>query len=385
MRVDALVVGAGPAGATVARLLAQAGWSVALAEKAVFPRRKVCGEFISATTLPVLAACGIADAFASSAGPPVRRLALYAGKAMPTAPMPDGAGWGRALGREHLDTLLRDAAVKAGVVLHQPMEVTDLNRTKKGFVCKLEGASASELEAGLVIAAAGSWNHKGPFAVTAPPRPSDLFAFKAHFHGGALPEGLMPLLAFPGGYGGMVHSDDGRISLSCCLRRDVLAGKRKPGERAADTVLRHIIENTDGVRLALSGAERLGEFLSTGPIRPGIRVAYANGVFFTGNSAGEAHPIIAEGISMAIQSSWLLARALIATGPARPPGAYHEIGAAYTRAWRNHFALRLRAAAFFAQCAMHGPTRYVSAALVSALPSILTLGARLSGKAAIST
>jgi len=40
---DALVIGAGPAGSTAARLLAQAGWSVALVEKSVFPRRKVCG------------------------------------------------------------------------------------------------------------------------------------------------------------------------------------------------------------------------------------------------------------------------------------------------------------------------------------------------------
>ena len=52
MRHDALIVGAGPAGSAAARLLAQAGWSVALVEKAEFPRRKVCGEFISATTIP---------------------------------------------------------------------------------------------------------------------------------------------------------------------------------------------------------------------------------------------------------------------------------------------------------------------------------------------
>src|SRR5262245_14089568 len=51
---DALIVGAGPAGSAAALLLARAGWSVALIEKAEFPRRKVCGEFISATSLPLL-------------------------------------------------------------------------------------------------------------------------------------------------------------------------------------------------------------------------------------------------------------------------------------------------------------------------------------------
>ena len=50
---DAIVVGGGPAGATSAILLAQAGWRVAVVEKARFPRRKVCGEFISGTTWPL--------------------------------------------------------------------------------------------------------------------------------------------------------------------------------------------------------------------------------------------------------------------------------------------------------------------------------------------
>ena len=44
---DAVIIGAGPAGSTVAIELARAGWSVALIEKQRFPRRKVCGECTS--------------------------------------------------------------------------------------------------------------------------------------------------------------------------------------------------------------------------------------------------------------------------------------------------------------------------------------------------
>jgi menaquinone-9 beta-reductase len=54
LRYDALIVGGGPAGATAAILLAQTGWRVAVAEKKPFPRRKVCGEFVSATSWPLL-------------------------------------------------------------------------------------------------------------------------------------------------------------------------------------------------------------------------------------------------------------------------------------------------------------------------------------------
>ena len=371
MRHDAVIIGAGPAGSAAAELLARAGWSVALVEKAEFPRRKVCGEFISATTMPVLKACGISDAFLAAAGPPVTRLGAYAGNVMLRAPREQA--WGRALGREHLDMLLRDAAVAAGAALIQPAEVTAVKRRQSGFTCDLDGGG--QLAARMVIVACGSWNTKGIFAVSAPaPWPTDLFAFKAHFTKGRLPSGLMPLLAFPGGYGGMVQSDGGRTSLSCCIRRDALARVRqRHGGRAAEAVLAHILETTRGARLALESAEIEGHFLSTGPIHPGIRARQDEGIFFTGNIAGEAHPVIAEGISMAIQSSGLLAGLLVS----------HR-GERYAQAWKRRFASRIHAAAVFAQLAMRAPTRHASLAVLRAAPGLLGLGARLSGKIPIS-
>ena len=365
MRYDALIVGAGPAGSVAARLLAQAGWQVALVERAPFPRRKVCGEFISAATLPVLKACGVADAFSAAAGPQVRRVGVYAGNVTLTAP--GEKAWGRALGREHLDLLLRDAAVAAGARLYQPMKLLSLQRDGGRFACIL---GQVELQARTVIAACGSWNAGGMFALTPEPAPSDLFAFKAHFKASRLPAGLMPLLAFPGGYGGLVHGDGGRTSLSCCIRRDVLAEVRtRYAGRAAEAVLAHIMATTRGVHDALSGAVQEGDFLSTGPIHPGMRPLHQDGIFFTGNIAGEAHPIIAEGISMAMQSSALLARLLIA----------HR-GEDYARTWTRRFAPRVRAASLFAHLAMNGATRATALGLLRAAPSLIGWGARLSGK-----
>ena len=368
MRYDALIVGAGPAGSVVARLLAQAGWQVALVERAAFPRRKVCGEFMSADSLPVLEACGVAQAFSAAAGPQITRIGIYAGDIILTAP--GERAWGRALGREHLDLLLRDAAVAAGARLYQPMELVALQRDAAGFLCRLGGA---EVAARTVIAACGSWNARGLFAVTTRmSAPSDLFAFKAHFTSGRLPPGLISLLAFPGGYGGLVQTDTGRASLSCCIRRDVLAAvrARHPG-KAAEAVLTHIMATTRGAREALAGAVLEGGFLSTGPIHPGMRPLHKDGVFFTGNIAGEAHPIIAEGISMAMQASALLARLLIA----------HR-GEDYARAWRRSFAPRIRAASLYAHLAMNDAARIAALGLLGAVPSLIALGARLSGKLA---
>jgi len=367
MRYDAVIIGAGPAGSAAARLLAEAGWQVALVEKAEFPRRKVCGEFISATTMPVLKACGIALPFLAAAGPPVMRIGAWAGATMLAAPREKV--WGQALGREHLDVMLRDAAVNAGATLLQPVEVMDLRREGEFHLCVL--ADGREIAARTAIAACGSWNPKGIFAVRdGAAMPSDLFAFKAHFRGASLPDGLMPLLAFPGGYGGLVESDNGRVSLSCCIRRDALAVARAThGGKAGEGVLAHIMDSTKGVWQALNQATLEGSFLSTGPIQPGIRPRRKDGIFFTGNIAGEAHPIIAEGISMAIQSSSLLARLLIA-----------RRGEAYAQEWQRCFAPRIRAASLFAHLAMSDTGRLAGLAVLRAAPGLLDLGARFSGK-----
>jgi menaquinone-9 beta-reductase len=254
----------------------------------------------------------------------------------------------------------------------QPAEVINLRRTDEGHVCVLD--DGLEIAATTVIAACGSWNAKGPFVVpTAGQAASDLFAFKAHFRGSALPPGLMPLLAFPGGYGGLVHSDAGRTSLSCCIRRDALEQARaRHGGKAAEAVLAHIMETTKGARLALGVAGLEGSFLATGPIHPGIRKRQDDGVFFTGNVAGEAHPVIAEGISMAIQSSGLLAQLLIARRAEQ-----------YAAEWKSRFALRIRAASVFAHLAMNGAGRLAGSAVLRTAPGLLDLGARISGKASL--
>jgi flavin-dependent dehydrogenase len=385
MSYDALIVGGGPSGSTAALLLARAGWRVALIEKTAFPRRKVCGEFISASSLPLLRELGIAERFMECAGPSVRRVGAFAKDAVMTATMPPApAGqWGHALGREHLDLLLLDAAARAGTEVMQPAKVTGLRREVGGFVATVTaGNRTREVASRIAIAANGSWE-PAPFLRAAVPshRRSDLLAFKAYFRNASLSPDLMPLLAFPGGYGGMVHSDGGRVTLSCCVRRDRLQQYRqqRPTLNAGEAVLQHIIASCRGVRDALDHATIDGAWLAAGPIRPGLRARYDDGVYLIGNAAGEAHPVVAEGISMALQSAWLLCREL--TAGFAPDQAARR----YDSAWRAAFAPRIHAAAAFAQIAMRPLAVAAVLPLLRMAPQLLTLGAQLSGKTTLVT
>jgi len=389
---DALVIGGGVAGATSGVLLAAAGWSVALVEKRAFPRRKVCGECVAAPNLALLDALGVGRAFDALAGPPLERVALYAGDDEVRADLPRLRGgpspWGRALGREHLDTLLVARAAELGADVWQPWTVVDVVRRDRVHECTLarsHGGESTTVAAPVLIDAHGSWE-PGP-AAGAPARveaePFDLFAFKANFSHASLEPGLLPVLAFDGGYGGMVIGDGGALTLACCVRRDRLRDGRAaaPGAPAGHAVEALLERSCGGVRRALQGAKRTGPWLGVGPIRPGRRELWTErGGFAVGNAAGEAHPILGEGISMAMQGAFLLCSRLEERRDELLGGApQNEIARRYARDWRRAFGARLRCAALFATLAMR-PRARALLPLLRRWPGLLTASAIVGGK-----
>jgi len=229
---DAIIIGGGPAGSTAAILLAQAGWSVAVIEQHAFPRRKVCGECIAATNLGLLDALGIGSQVGQLAGPELHRVGLFAGEEMLSADLPrfdeQAHPWGRALGREHLDTLLLRRAADSGADVWQPWRVKRVeyasDQRKTCHVVDHANGAVATLSAPVLIAAHGSWepdplSERHQHRVH---REQDLFAFKGTFRGACLEPGVLPLLAFPGGYGGMVLADHGYLTFAFCIRRDML-------------------------------------------------------------------------------------------------------------------------------------------------------------------
>jgi len=263
-------------------------------------------------------------------------------------------------------------------------------------VCTLSRADAGadvELHAPVVIDAHGSWepaprNAGAGRARRRPHRGSDLLAFKSTWRGASLEPGLLPVLAFTGGYGGIVLGDHGLTTLAFCIRRDVLKAVRaqSPGSTAAQAAMAHVEAACARVPDVLHGAEMVGPWLAVGPLQPGIRKAWrGDGAFAIGNAAGEAHPILGEGMSMAIQSAWLLCDRLIAhrrnAGAVRFANAnLSAVGHDYSRDWRSAFASRVRLAAACAHLAMRPHAAGILLPVLQHWPVMLTLAARAAGK-----
>ena len=109
MRVDALVIGAGPAGSAAAITLAGAGRDVVMVDRAAFPRDKVCGDALIPDALKALARLGLREDVLRCSRV-LDGVRVYA----PDGQFVDVSGECACIPRLTVDEVLRSAAVKAG-------------------------------------------------------------------------------------------------------------------------------------------------------------------------------------------------------------------------------------------------------------------------------
>jgi menaquinone-9 beta-reductase len=347
---DVLIVGAGPAGAALAALLAGRGLRVDLIDAARFPRAKPCGESLNPGAVAALHRLGLWEAAAPLAPGAVCGWRFHVGRRTYDLDYPPGHA-GATVDRCRLDHALAAGAAARGARLTEGVRATDLllepTTGRVTGVC----AGHTRLPARLVVGADGLRSvvlrRLGLVASgTAPPR----VAFTAHWTG---VEGL--------GARGEIHVQGQAICGIAPVGRPGYAGPPGPGAawaphstpagapaeanivlvlpataaRGFDPVAALQARWPDpALRHRLRHAHPLDKPLATGPFDQPVRAVHAPGALLIGDAAGYFDPLTGQGIYRALRSAELAAAAIIT---ALETGAEPAAFAAYQDRLRSEF------------------------------------------------
>ncbi|WP_309604885.1 NAD(P)/FAD-dependent oxidoreductase [Phenylobacterium sp.] len=160
---DVIVVGGGPAGSAMGWSLAKRGVRVAILERAIFPREKVCGDFVEPAGLRILEAMGCIDALDAPSRLPITTNRVYFGPRLAyrgEIPYYEGGhglpAHGYIVPRDQLDTVLLERAQAASATVMQGCAALDIRRDGETMSVDVRDATRDfTLRARLVIGADG--------------------------------------------------------------------------------------------------------------------------------------------------------------------------------------------------------------------------------------
>jgi flavin-dependent dehydrogenase len=308
---DAIVIGAGPAGAVSALLLAREGKKVLLIDRANFPRDKVCGSCLSAKTVGYLAHAGLQDLPAQLGAAPINGIKLCTAAGALPLPLTGGL----ALSRAALDNAIALRAQAAGAVFlpatcatvgscsadKRMVKIQSENDTvvlsascvlvadgiNGRALAELEGtdaqrfkpvqAPASRIGAGAVVTATGTGTDTG-----------------GHYYA----SGTIYMALHRAGYVGLVRLEDGAIDIAAAFDP---AFTRNCGslEAASCKVLQ-------SVGLPFLDAFAQSNWHGTAPLTRHRPSPAGERLFVLGDAASYSEPFTGEGIGWAVRSALLV-------------------------------------------------------------------------------
>lgn len=331
--VDVAIVGAGPAGATLAALLAARGVEVALIDRDRFPRDKVCGEFLSYDALPVLEPMGIIEELDRAGAPRIDRCHIAGSSRTAEVSLPLAA---RGVSRLFFDDLLLRTAEKQGALRLDGWTADALSADARRLSLERDGATM-EVEATVVVGAWGRWGRFDQQLQRAfvSDRSHRNFGFKRHYRG-THPEGVIELHAFARGYLGVNAIEGGRTNICGLVHASRLAGHKGRWDAFVERLR---LEETHLEALYSRHEPAQDGYLTSEPVIFRARSAVEGGVFMVGDASGVLDPLTGNGMAMAVQSALIAAPLLarLAGSPARRAVIENQ----YRQAHREFFMPRI--------------------------------------------
>jgi flavin-dependent dehydrogenase len=349
--VDAVVVGAGPAGALTATLLARRGRRVVLVERSPAYRWRACGVFASPAAVDMLRSAGLDDAdLVRVARPiPAMRVETAAGTSFRLTYGDDDRLVASAVGfdRSALDPLLVDVAKASGVVVRLGETVTSV---EEGRVTLAGGTS---IRAAVVVGADGLRSVVArSFGVARPARLAPRVGLTFHV-ADPRPAGRddARMVLFRGGYVGLAPVPGRRVNVGIVLGGPWLERLRREGAEATVEAVLRAIPPAPNDAVDWSAAQRCDTIEGAAPRGVRAERRAGRGWGLVGDAAGFLDPFTGEGLHRALTSA-RLAAAAVTRALDDDPNALAAYERAMTARFRSKDVLSLVVHAFLARPAL---------------------------------
>jgi menaquinone-9 beta-reductase len=292
---DAIVLGAGPAGAIVARQLAVGGARILLVDRKSFPRGKVCGACLNMSALGVLESVGLNGLAADLGGITLETLELaFSGRGKRLA-LPGGV----ALSRARLDAALVDAAVSSGAAFlgeTQGLVAGVGLEARRVLLVRHDRTITAAARVVLIATGLGQPRFEGGPAVetlVAPRSRVGAWCTIAE-HPDFYRERAVFMAVGRGGYVGLVRVEGGYLNVAAAFEKELLRRCGSPGMAA--TMM--LAEAGFPAPPALRGVPWQG----TIPLTRRTRPIAGERFFLLGDATGYVEPFTGEGMAWALIS-----------------------------------------------------------------------------------
>ncbi len=353
-RPSVLIIGGGVAGASCAISLRSLGIAVDVAEKAAFPRPKVCGCCIGGTGLSMLDRLGVRDE-AVAAGARTDRWSASLGGRIVDIPLPNGL----AISREVLDPLLVEHARRRGVdvTMETTARIIDLNDKRVEVSWHEVGCDAVLRSYDIVVVAAGL--KAGGISEILPwtKTPSGPFGVSMEADCDDVRTGVIYMACDDDGYVGLVRMANGRVDVAGALRR---GSRAADGRSPLDRVKRLLAQS----HFDFSELRNPSPTMTTPPLRRS-RTSGKGRVIAIGDAAGYVEPFTGEGMTWAMQTGAAAARTI--SNQLETP---NDLGVAWDRVMRGLLRSEKRMCRLVTTTLRSSFARHVAANALTLFPAL---------------